>query len=179
MNLQDKLLEATVNALTESSEDEFYGYSIQDDIDQYGGPVAFDRFFRRAVDGGIEDEAFEEFGSRKATNVNKMARIRYKEYKDKFPKIPKDNPIRKELDQFIKDINAKQIGKAKTAKNFVDIKIEFENGLTGELIYNNDGSTRQPYMLYIGRKFDNNIFATSIEELKQKFQKADINSIEK
>lgn len=178
MNQKERLIEATIKALTESAEDEFYGYSIQDDIDQYGGPVAFDRFFQRAVNGGIEDEAFEEFGSRKATNVNKMARIRYKEYKDKFPNIPKDNSIRKELDQFITDINAKQIGKAKTAKNFADIKIEFENGLTGELIYNDDGSTKHPYILYIGHKYDN-ITAANIEELKQKFIEFDINSIEK
>lgn len=147
---------------------EFFGYSISDDIENYGGPVGFDRFFQRAINGGIEDEAFEEFGSRKATNVNKMARIRYKEYKDKFPNIPKDNSIRKELNQFITDINAKQIGKAKTAKNFADIKIEFENGLTGELIYNDDGSTKQPYILYIGHKYDR-IVATNIEELKQKY----------
>ena len=69
---------------------EFFGYSISDDIENYGGPVGFDRFLQRAINYGIEDEAFEKYGSRSNTNVNKLAREYYKKYKNSFKNITKD-----------------------------------------------------------------------------------------
>lgn len=178
MNQKEKLTEATIKALIETINDGFYGYSVEDDIKNYGGPVSFDRFFQRALNAGIEDEAFEQFGSRKPTAVQKMARIRYNEYKTKFNNIPKNNSIKNELNRFISDINAKQIGRSKISKNHADIRIEFNNGVTGTLLYNNDESIINPYTLYIGHRYDN-ITASNLEELKQKFMEFDMNSIEK
>ena len=63
---------------------EYFGYKIENDFEEYQGPVPYDRFLQRAIDFGVENEVFERFGNRKETNVNKVVREYYKEYKKLF-----------------------------------------------------------------------------------------------
>lgn len=84
------------NNLNESAVDtsqEFFGHSLEDDIDEYEGPVSFDRFLQRAIDFGVEDEAFEKYGNRSRTSVNKLVREYYKDYKAKMNQAIKSNNI--------------------------------------------------------------------------------------
>lgn len=90
MRLIEKSITLSVyDSLNESkdmsnSDKEFYGHTVQDDYDEYGGPVAFDHFYRRALDFGVENEAFETYGSRSESNIIKIVRQAYKEYKKSF-----------------------------------------------------------------------------------------------
>lgn len=72
--------DATVDKESKS----FFGHTIEDDLEEYGGPVGFDRFYQRAIDFGVEDEAFETYGSRSQSNVEKVIKKYYKEYKEAF-----------------------------------------------------------------------------------------------
>lgn len=73
---------------------EFFGHSLEDDIDEYEGPVSFDRFLQRAIDFGVEDEAFEKYGNRSRTSVNKLVREYYKDYKAKMNQAIKDTNLK-------------------------------------------------------------------------------------
>lgn len=91
-NTDDKvnaILEGYKNNLKEN--DSFFGHTIEDDLEEYGGPVGFDRFYQRAIDFGVEDEAFETYGSRSQSNVEKVIKKYYKEYKNAFKKNLKEN----------------------------------------------------------------------------------------
>ena len=72
---------------------EFFGHSLEDDIDEYEGPVPFDRFLQRAIDFGVEDEAFEKYGNRSKTSVNKLVREYYRDYKAKMNQAIKSDAI--------------------------------------------------------------------------------------
>ena len=84
-----KLNESIMKNLKESSES-FFGHTVEDDLEEYGGPVGFDRFCQRAIDFGVEDEAFETYGSRSQSDVNKVVKNYYKEYKEAFKKNLKE-----------------------------------------------------------------------------------------
>lgn len=73
---------------------EFFGHSLEDDIDEYEGPVPFDRFLQRAIDFGVEDEAFEKYGNRSRTSVNKIVREYYKDYKAKMNRAIKNTNLK-------------------------------------------------------------------------------------
>lgn len=91
-NTDDKvnaILEGYKNNLKEN--DSFFGHTIEDDLEEYGGPVGFDRFYQRAIDFGVEDEAFETYGSRSQSNVEKVIKNYYKEYKNAFKKNLKES----------------------------------------------------------------------------------------
>lgn len=66
------------------SSKEFYGHTVQDDYNEYGGPVGLDRFYQRALDFGVDNEAFEMYGSRSESSIMKVVRQAYKEYKKCF-----------------------------------------------------------------------------------------------
>lgn len=85
---EDENIEDTVDI-----SQEFFGHSLEDDIDEYEGPVPFDRFLQRAIDFGVEDEAFEKYGNRSRTSVNKVAREYYKDYKAKMNQAIKSGAI--------------------------------------------------------------------------------------
>ena len=72
--------DATVDKESKS----FFGHTIEDDLEEYGGPVGFDRFYQRAIDFGVEDEAFETYGNRSQSSVEKVVKKYYKEYKEAF-----------------------------------------------------------------------------------------------
>lgn len=58
---------------------------VEDDLEDYGGPVSYDRFFERVYDDGqVEEAAFEIYNSRSQSAQNKIARQWYKEYKALF-----------------------------------------------------------------------------------------------
>lgn len=91
-NTDDKvnaILEGYKNNLKESKS--FFGHTIEDDLEKYDGPVGFDRFYQRAIDFGVEDEAFETYGSRSQSNVEKVIKKYYKEYKNAFKKNLKES----------------------------------------------------------------------------------------
>lgn len=91
-NTDDKvnaILEGYKTSLKESKS--FFGHTIEDDLEEYGGPVGFDRFYQRAIDFGVEDEAFETYGSRSQSNVEKVIKNYYKEYKNAFKKNLKES----------------------------------------------------------------------------------------
>lgn len=93
------------NNLNENAVDtsqEFFGHSLKDDIDEYEGPVPFDRFLQRAIDFGVEDEAFEKYGNRSRTSVNKLVREYYKDYKAKMNQAIKNtnlNEMKSNIDE--------------------------------------------------------------------------------
>ena len=78
--------DATVDKESKS----FFGHTIEDDLEEYGGPVGFDRFYQRAIDFGVEDEAFETYGSRSQSNVEKVIKKYYKEYSRDINLLIKD-----------------------------------------------------------------------------------------
>lgn len=58
---------------------------VEDDLEDYNGPVSYDRFFERVYDDGqVEDAAFEIYNSRSMSAQNKIAKQWYKEYKSLF-----------------------------------------------------------------------------------------------
>ena len=59
--------------------DEYFGYTIEDDKEEYGGPVKKDRFVQRAINNGFDYDNNKE-DKAKVDNY-------YKEYKAKFKKI--------------------------------------------------------------------------------------------
>lgn len=87
INESEKLEEAV------DTSEEFFGYSLEDDIEEYEGPVPFDRFLQRAIDFGVEDEVFEKYGNRSRTNVNKLVKEYYKDYEAKMNQAMKDNSL--------------------------------------------------------------------------------------
>ena len=82
LGLEEKPIneDATVDKESKS----FFGHTIEDDLEEYGGPVGFDRFYQRAIDFGVEDEAFETYGNRSQSSVKKVVKKYYKEYKEAF-----------------------------------------------------------------------------------------------
>lgn len=86
--MKDNTLEEAID-----TSEEFFGYSLEDDIDEYEGPVPFDRFLQRAIDFGVEDEVFEKYGNRSRTNVNKLVKEYYKDYEAKMNQAMKDNSL--------------------------------------------------------------------------------------
>lgn len=82
-----------LNEDTVDTSQEFFGHSLEDDIDEYEGPVPFDRFLQRAIDFGVEDEAFEKYGNRSRTSVNKLVREYYRDYKAKMNQAIKSDVI--------------------------------------------------------------------------------------
>lgn len=82
-----------LNEDTVDTSQEFFGHSLEDDIDEYEGPVPFDRFLQRAIDFGVEDEAFEKYGNRSRTSVNKLVREYYRDYKAKMNQAIKSDAI--------------------------------------------------------------------------------------
>lgn len=82
-----------LNEDTVDTSQEFFGHSLKDDIDEYEGPVPFDRFLQRAIDFGVEDEAFEKYGNRSRTSVNKLVREYYRDYKAKMNQAIKSDAI--------------------------------------------------------------------------------------
>lgn len=91
---KDKSLKEDENIKdTVDTSQEFFGHSLEDDIDEYEGPVPFDRFLQRAIDFGVEDEAFEKYGNRSRTSVNKLVREYYRDYKAKMNQAIKSDAI--------------------------------------------------------------------------------------
>lgn len=86
--MKDNTLEEAID-----TSEEFFGYSLEDDIEEYEGPVSFDRFLQRAIDFGVEDEVFEKYGNRSKTNVNKLVKEYYKDYEAKMNQAMKDNNL--------------------------------------------------------------------------------------
>lgn len=82
-----------LNEDTVDTSQEFFGHSLKDDIDEYEGLVPFDRFLQRAIDFGVEDEAFEKYGNRSRTSVNKLVREYYRDYKAKMNQAIKDTNL--------------------------------------------------------------------------------------
>ena len=82
LGLEEKPIneDATVDKESKS----FFGHTIEDDLEEYGGQVGFDRFYQRAIDFGVEDEAFETYGNRSQSSVEKVVKKYYKEYKEAF-----------------------------------------------------------------------------------------------
>lgn len=61
---------------------------VEDDLEDYNGPVPYDEFFERVYDDGqVVDAAFEIYNSRSMSAQNKIARQWYKEYKSLFKDI--------------------------------------------------------------------------------------------
>lgn len=89
---EKEMKDSTLEEAIDMSE-EFFGYSLEDDIDEYEGPVPFDRFLQRAIDFGVEDEVFEKYGNRSRTNVNKLVKEYYKDYEAKMNQAMKDNSL--------------------------------------------------------------------------------------
>ena len=92
-NYEKEMKDNNLNEDAVDTSEEFFGHSLEDDIDEYEGPVPFDRFLQRAIDFGVEDEAFEKYGNRSRTNVNKLVREYYKDYKTKMNQVMKDNNL--------------------------------------------------------------------------------------
>ena len=130
----DNLTEGAVD-----TSEEFFGHSLEDDIDEYEGPVPFDRFLQRAIDFGVEDEAFEKYGSRSRTNVNKLVREYYKDYKAKMNQTMKDNTLEEDLNTDEQNSNFSKSQATLPLNNYQAMGIIIsDDGETVQYMYSND-----------------------------------------
>lgn len=163
--------ELTENAVNKS--EEFFGHSLEDDIDEYEGPVPFDRFLQRAIDFGVEDEVFEKYGSRSRTNVNKLVREYYKDYKAKMNQVMKDNNLTEDAktvkefrimdgDKVLKVFSADQENEGYSEMRRMGKELK-EKGLPDNLIYKE--------FRVKNKSKENDLAESSISDIKDKLDK--------